>query len=69
MSHVVQAHYTGFVPRGKRLLRPLACWRCAGEMPSGVFECKCGFVLPTNWVNGQLALEESHNEYDTDTGK
>lgn len=28
-------------------------------MPPGIFECECGFVLPSNWVNGQLVPDES----------
>jgi len=62
MIHVSRVHYDGYKSRGERLLRTLACWRCAEQMVPPNYECKCGFVLPKNWVNGQLTLDESQDE-------
>lgn len=51
MSHVVEVHDVGFVPRAERTSMPhLRCWRCAAEAPrcaDGTYACeKCGFVIP-----------------------
>lgn len=57
MDHVMRVHSPSFRPKGQRLLRQVSCWSCAKDMPRGLLECECGFVLPSNWVNGQLLPE------------
>jgi len=28
----------------------------------GAYRCECGFELPTNWVNGQLVVEDDNEQ-------
>jgi 5-methylcytosine-specific restriction endonuclease McrA len=63
MSHVMKMHDKGFREREDRLRRPISCWSCGtvDVYPSGEdnwFYCTCGWVLPRNWANGQLAADE-----------
>lgn len=70
MDHVITEHDKGFREREDRLRRSVSCWRCgtrdvymSGE--DNWFYCDCGWVLPRNWVNGQLIAteeEKSSNE-------
>lgn len=64
MSHVIQVHDTGYKERHERLQRSISCWHCGtvDVYPSGEdnwFYCECGWVLPRNWVNGQLVPDEN----------
>ena len=69
MTHVVQVHDTGARRKEDRLRRPITCWRCGTKdvHPGGAdgwFYCDCGWVLPRNWVNGQLAGENDEETSD-----
>lgn len=67
MSHVVTKHDTGYRGYENRLLRPVSCWRCGTtdmypDPVDGQYRCECGFELPTNWVNGQLVVDEEDEQ-------
>ena len=46
MSHVIEAHDTGWKPREERLRRTWTCWACGATVPGTVHTCPCGFVHP-----------------------
>jgi hypothetical protein len=52
MSHYMEKHDEGYMPRGQRRLRKVACRSCVKEMPvpdldaGEWWRCECGYELP-----------------------